>query len=154
MFEEYLAEQHAVNEKTVEEIAELLGVITRGLRRRMEAHDRSGLTIPQLMALRLVTCHPGLTLTDLSRKMGLANSTVSGIVDRLEREGLLLRVPDARDRRVCRVNPTPAAEAHREKYLAARRAALSEVLAGLAPGEVSALRQSLAALARVIEPEK
>jgi MarR family transcriptional regulator, organic hydroperoxide resistance regulator len=40
----------------------------------------------------------GLSLKELSSRLGLAHSTVSGIVDRLERRGLLRREPDARDR--------------------------------------------------------
>lgn len=140
--------------KAAEEVATLLREVNRGLRRRMEACDTAGLTIPQAVTMRIAAHNPGLTLTELSQKMGLANSTVSGIVDRLEREGLLLRTPDPADRRVFRVNPTPAAEVRRERYASAVRAALTGVLGRLSPEELSSLRAALAALARALGPEE
>jgi DNA-binding MarR family transcriptional regulator len=106
-----------------------------------------------MIALRIVSHHPGLTLTELSRRMGLANSTVSGIVSRLERDGLLSRQPDRQDRRVFRVTATPQAEARREQFALAHRAALGEVLKLLPPAELAALRAGLAALARALDGE-
>jgi DNA-binding MarR family transcriptional regulator len=41
----------------------------------------------------------GLSLSDLSEKMGLAHSTVSEIVGRLERDGVLRRTTRPEDRR-------------------------------------------------------
>src|SRR5204863_128629 len=45
----------------------------------------SGLTLPQIAVLRQLTVQDGLSLKELSERLGLAHSTVSGIVDRLER---------------------------------------------------------------------
>jgi len=46
-------------------------------------------------------------LKDLSQALSLAHSTVSGIVDRLEKRGLIERRVDPEDGRVCRIFPTP-----------------------------------------------
>jgi MarR family transcriptional regulator, organic hydroperoxide resistance regulator len=46
----------------------------------------------------LVTRGP-MTLTELSRTLGMSHSTASGIVDRLQARGLLDRSEDATDRR-------------------------------------------------------
>ncbi len=64
---------------------------------------RSGLTIPQINALEELTREDGLSLKELSGRMGLSHSTVSGIVDRLERKGLVGRRPDSKDRRYSRI---------------------------------------------------
>jgi len=65
-----------------------------------EAIAESGLTAPQVGLLTELVAGGGLSLKELSARLGLAHSTVSGIVDRLERRGLVRREPDTRDRRL------------------------------------------------------
>ena len=69
------------------------------------------LTPQQVLALQILVDHgrdagSGLSLSDLSQRMGLAHSTVSGIVTRLEARGLLQRTADPEDRRFVRVELT------------------------------------------------
>jgi DNA-binding MarR family transcriptional regulator len=45
----------------------------------------------------------GMTSSVLAARLGLARSTVSGILDRLERDGLIVRRTDPKDRRATRV---------------------------------------------------
>ncbi len=80
------------------------------LRRPLEAQiARGGLTAPQFAAVRALVratrSHPpgGVTLKHLSNQLGLAHSTVSGIVDRLERRGIVARRADPNDRRSSRI---------------------------------------------------
>lgn len=63
----------------------------------------SGLTVPQMSALEELGKGDGLSLKELSGRLGLSHSTVSGIVDRLQRRGLLERTPDPKDRRYSRI---------------------------------------------------
>lgn len=58
------------------------------------------ITGQQLAALRAVSENPRITLSELSSRMYIHNSTISGIVDRLERRGYLVRHRDEQDRRV------------------------------------------------------
>lgn len=67
---------------------------------------RGGLTGPQLTVLQALVNHPGLSLKELCAEIGLAHSTVSGIVDRLESRGLLERRSDPADGRLSRVFPS------------------------------------------------
>ena len=54
-----------------------------------------------------ILCRYGeMKISDLSKKMGLSNSTVSGIVDRLEKQGLIKRTRSDEDRRVVYVDVT------------------------------------------------
>jgi DNA-binding MarR family transcriptional regulator len=59
--------------------------------------------------------HDGvLTMGELARRIGTTDKAVTGVVDRLEREGHLQRERDAADRRVVRVRLTRAgADAYR-----------------------------------------
>lgn len=85
-----------------------LGIIRRHLRKPLEAEfARGGLTVPQLAVMQVVVRQSGISLKDLSRAVSLAHSTVSGIVDRLGKRGLLERRPDPADGRVVRIHPTP-----------------------------------------------
>jgi MarR family transcriptional regulator, organic hydroperoxide resistance regulator len=65
------------------------------------------ITAPQLGVLHVVDRHPDSTLGDVGRLMYLHISTVSGIVDRLEAAGYLLRRRGEADRRVVRFVLTP-----------------------------------------------
>src|SRR5258706_14051170 len=67
----------------------------------------SGLNLPQIAVLRQLTVEDGLSLKELSERLGLAHSTVSGIVDRLERRDFLHRRPDATDKRFTRIYADP-----------------------------------------------
>jgi DNA-binding MarR family transcriptional regulator len=51
---------------------------------------------------------------DLARRVGVSEKTTTGLIDRLERDGLVARERDARDRRVVHVRLTPrGATVHR-----------------------------------------
>ena len=65
--------------------------------------EESGITVQQQLLVLELSRHDGLSLKDLSRHMGLSHSTVSGIVDRLERRRLVSREADERDRRITRI---------------------------------------------------
>jgi DNA-binding MarR family transcriptional regulator len=84
-----------------QEIDQHLRAVRSVLRQPVEAEfARGGLTGPQRSVMHAVVRHSGLSLKEVSRQVGLAHSTVSGIVDRLEKQGLLERRVDEKDRRV------------------------------------------------------
>ncbi len=63
----------------------------------------SGLTVPQVGVMEELAREDGLSLKELSSRVALSHSTVSGIVDRLEQRGLVGRRTDPDDRRYNRV---------------------------------------------------
>jgi DNA-binding MarR family transcriptional regulator len=63
-------------------------------------------TEPVSTVLRLLKTAGDLRLSDLSVKINLTNSTVTGIIDRLERAGLVSRQRSTDDRRVILVKIT------------------------------------------------
>ena len=72
-----------------------------------EVSDKFGITGPQLWALKTISQNEGLALSDLSKRMYLHPSTITGLIDRLEKKGYAARNRDQVDRRVISVQLTP-----------------------------------------------
>jgi len=86
------------------EIEQHLTAIRQEIRRPVEAEfAKGGLTGPQRAVMQALVQSDGLSLKELTARVGLAHSTVSGIADRLEKRGLLERQPDLNDRRHTRI---------------------------------------------------
>lgn len=66
----------------------------------------TGLTGPQLWALKLMAEEPVMRVSVLAGKMYLRPPTVVGILDRLEKKGLVVRTHSTKDRRVVEVSLT------------------------------------------------
>jgi len=62
-----------------------------------------GLTGPQLTVIKLLETFDDLSLSSLSERIRAQNSTVTGIIDRMEREGLVRRERSTSDRRVVHI---------------------------------------------------
>jgi MarR family transcriptional regulator, organic hydroperoxide resistance regulator len=113
-----------------EQMEQDLSGIRRALRRPLETEVSKGdLTLPQTAVMRVVVSHDGISLKDLSRAVSLAHSTVSGIVDRLEKRGMIERRVDPADGRVSRIHPSEVVTGWlRERMPALRRGPLEAAL--------------------------
>lgn len=49
----------------------------------------------------------GLTMTELSKALAIDNATITGLVDRLERDGFVRRNKSASDRRALNISISP-----------------------------------------------
>jgi DNA-binding MarR family transcriptional regulator len=67
-----------------------------------------GVTGPQRLVIRVVGQAPGATASEISDILGLHPSTLTGVLARLENQGLLQRRVDTADRRRARFRLTPA----------------------------------------------
>lgn len=86
------------------EVERDLAFIRQELRRPVnEEFAKGGLTGPQRNIMQGLFHSDGQSLKELTAHVGLAHSTVSGIVDRLERRGLVERRTDSADRRHTRI---------------------------------------------------
>ncbi len=61
--------------------------------------QRSGLTGPQLLALQVIGRQGELNVGDLARRINLSQGTVTTILDRLEKRGLVVRTRSTTDKR-------------------------------------------------------
>jgi DNA-binding MarR family transcriptional regulator len=73
------------------------------------------LTPTQYAALTLLDQQIGKRLTDLTGPLLVDKSTVTRLIDRLEHEQLINRIPDPEDRRAQRILLTPLGLARREQ---------------------------------------
>jgi len=69
--------------------------------------EDSGITVLQGMVLGILSMENRIRITELSSKLSLPNSTVSGILDRLEKQGMVVRERSQEDRRVVYVSISP-----------------------------------------------
>ena len=68
--------------------------------------DSSHITVPQLICLKEVASHGPIAIGVLTKIVFLNNSTVTGIIDRLEKRELVKRVRISKDRRQVHVEIT------------------------------------------------
>lgn len=127
--------------------------IRRALRKPLDAVVATGgLTAPQMSVMRVVVRHDGISLKDLSRAVSLAHSTVSGIVDRLEKRGMISRRADDADGRVSRVYPTAVVQefVHNEIPALTRRP-LETALERVSHAERSAIGSAIRRLREALD---
>ena len=72
-----------------------------------EVSQKFGITGPQLWTLKALSANGSLPLGQLSKMMYLHPSTITGVVDRLEKKGYVVRDRVHEDRRVVMVQLTP-----------------------------------------------
>lgn len=109
---------------------------------------RTGLTGPQVWALTVLDKEPAISLGELSERMFAHPSTVSGIVDRLEERGAVLRVADREDRRGIRLSLTPLGRRILRKSPPPVQTGLRQALVGMPALRLRELRRSLQLIVR------
>jgi DNA-binding MarR family transcriptional regulator len=130
-----------------------LRAVRQLLRKPLDAMiAQGGLTGPQQAAMGVLVKSDGLSLKELSRELGLAHSTVSGIVDRLEKRGMVERKTDGADLRVSRIVPTRQVRQFvRETMPELERHPLTEALAEATEAERKAVAEGIGTLRRLLE---
>jgi DNA-binding MarR family transcriptional regulator len=117
------------------------------LARLLRQQDASGMTPTTTATLATVAREGPLTLGELAAAEQVAPPTVTKAIAKLEAQGLIERISDPGDRRVCRVQLTDAGHRQIEANRSRRNAWLSDQLADLSPDE----RDRLAAAVDVLE---
>lgn len=115
---------------------------------RDEALRALGLSVAKLGALReLVQAGEALALGELANRLTCVKSNVTQLVDRMEHDGLVRRVPDSKDRRCLRAVVTTLGK---ERYALghdAERAVENRILGELEPEERDQLKKLVEKLA-------
>ena len=114
----------------------LIHEVARLMKRRFEEEARvHGITLPQWRVLAQVAIHEGITQVALAAATDTDPMTVSGVLDRLEKRGLLDRYPDPTDSRAKLARLTAEGE---EIFTTARKVGLAmyeAALEGISPEE-------------------
>lgn len=114
------------------------------LRERLRGLDT---TLPRFDVMAALHRAPdGLKMSALSSVLRVSNGNVTGIVDRLEAEGLAVRLPVAGDRRAMRVRLTPAGAAAFADLAVQHEAWVDELLGVVTAAEADHLIDQLQAV--------
>lgn len=106
------------------------------------------LTMPQLKTLFAVAHRGPLSVNGLAELLGVTQSTVSHLVDRLESVQLVERVADAQDRRRTLVQVAQAGAEMMQALQQGRDESVRTLLARLELGDLAALVRGLSAIVR------
>ncbi len=142
----------------MEEKACLIGEIVDDLRRVLQvvhgqskkAERATGLTGPQLWAIKVIADYAPIRVSDLAARMYLHPATTVGILDRLEKKGLVARIRSQKDRRGVEVTLT---EAGMEVVSRAPMVAQGLLVAGLerlSPRRLKAIDTGLAQMVEIL----
>jgi DNA-binding MarR family transcriptional regulator len=120
-------------------------VVDVELRRRLRAEF--GETLPRFDVMAaLARKESGMTMTEVSRLLMVSNGNVTGIVDRLVAEGLVVRSANAQDRRATFVRLTHKGMRHFGRMAEAHEGWVNSILAGFERAQSEKLIGTLDAL--------
>jgi DNA-binding MarR family transcriptional regulator len=118
-----------------------------------DVSSQFGITGPQLWVLKTIAGSRGLPLGELSKKMYLHPSTITGVVDRLEKKGYVTRERNSEDRRVINVRLTPAGDALAKTAPSPAQGKMIYGLRNLEEKEVTAIYRSVRKLVELMEAQ-
>ncbi|WP_214416610.1 MarR family winged helix-turn-helix transcriptional regulator [Sphaerisporangium fuscum] len=110
---------------------------------RMRAHGSEGRGVSAGaldLLVRLGGGGQGISIGDLARAAGVSSRNVTGLVDTLERDGLVRRVPDPSDRRSVLAEITPAGREWIDAFREPSRRAMRAMFQGFTPEELVVFR--------------
>ena len=102
-----------------------------------------GITPGQLIVLYTLYKKDGVSITDLSKRIFLDNSTLTGLIDRLERINLLSRVNTPGDRRAFSIFLTQEAVAIRTEVIEVMENVAITMLDGCSESEIKTFHKVL-----------
>jgi DNA-binding MarR family transcriptional regulator len=101
------------------------------------------ITPPQFVALQWLHENGDMTIGELSNKMYLACSTTTDLIDRMEKNHLVVRVKDVNDRRVVRIHLLEEGARIIQEVIEKRQGYLTEVLSSFSKDEITILEKLL-----------
>jgi len=119
-----------------EEIAEMLEQASILTTRHITSQ---ALSLTSALALSRLNREGPIRLTTLAAAEGIAQPSMTQLIQRLERQGLATRINDPEDGRVALVNITNAGRAVMDDRRRDRRDRLAELLKGVSPEDEAAL---------------
>jgi MarR family transcriptional regulator, organic hydroperoxide resistance regulator len=140
------------------DVAEVLRLLRR-LFRAIHVYSKAilakaGLSGPQVWALTILAAHPGLSARDLAARMFVHPSTLTGILERLERKGAIERVVNKSDRRGVRLSVTSSGRRVLRATPPPVQVGLTRALETLPARRLRELRRSLERIARETEVQR
>jgi DNA-binding MarR family transcriptional regulator len=129
--------------------------VERRVRTRLDQVTRAhGVTTTEYVALSVLRDRDGMSSAELARWAFVTPQAMNLVISELERRKLVLRRPDPQHRRVLRASVTSKGRRVLERCDRSMDEIEADMLRGLAPEEVDALRGALASCAHALETSR
>ena len=126
---------------TFAELRRVMAAMRGRFHRELAAH---GLTFPQWFLVKSLRHAGRLTVKELADLLGVTPANVTGIVDRLERDGFVTRSRSSEDRRVVYVRLTESGHAKAAEILGFGARVLGDLFDGWSAADLAEFREMLA----------
>lgn len=110
----------------------------------------TAITLPQMHTLEILGQQSPLRMKELAAKMGVTTGTLTVGVDRLEKQGLVARIPHETDRRSILVTLTATGQELYREHHTHHLHLTRELQSALTPEEAEQLRTILSKLTQVL----
>lgn len=114
----------------------------------------SGFTLPQISVISMLEKHGEQKVSELSLKMGLSDSTVSGILDRLEQKDIIKRERTKDDRRVVKISLTGKSQKFCNDFRRKKEEYFTQLLKNLSEQEIKDIIKGLEILNHALADEE
>ena len=114
----------------------------------------TGITAPQSMVIGILSTQKKMKISELSSRLSLSNSTVSGIIDRLEKQGMVERERSEKDKRVVYVNISPQFYGMHQNFHKQMEENIAQVMSKGTPQELNKIIDGLSMLKKLLELNK
>jgi DNA-binding MarR family transcriptional regulator len=139
----------------IKEIVELHRQVNRALRQtNQDAWMQLSLTVPQVKSLFFITDNRHTNFKSLATALKVAQSNLTGVIDRLVEQGLVIRSENPEDRRMLLLKATNEGESLVSDLRDRRITHLSKALSDLSLEELSTIARGLALLAKVTRSQE
>lgn len=140
---------------TDHQITELLQALRQCLRLYQQVVQRelkaSDLTFVQIQVIRILKENGPLSLREVSEQLNSSMSSLSGVIDRLEKIGLVSRSRDQKDRRVIWIDITEKCRSLIKKFPVNQAYLFRKYMGDMTKEDVIQLTQQLQKLAKNLE---
>lgn len=97
---------HTISE-FADRVNELMPVIMKEfIKHQVTEFDKLKITMSQFFVLDLIKGHGEAKMSDIAKFINVTTAAMTGIIDRLVKSGMVLRISDSKDRRIIRVKLT------------------------------------------------
>ena len=136
--------------KSIEVIKVLKNLMDTIKQNMHEQFKEMRVTGPQGMLMGTLVHNGEMKISDLSEMLALSNSTVSGILDRLEKNGFVKRTRSEEDRRVVYVSVTDEFKKHTQEHFNEIEKKLESMMNKGTPEELEKIFEGIDTLQKVI----
>jgi DNA-binding MarR family transcriptional regulator len=136
-------------------IVQLMKKVMSKIKQEIGDHFKEmNLTGPQGILLGTLAHQDEMKVSELSEKVGLSNSTVSGILDRLENQGLVERIRSKEDRRVVYIKVTDEFRKQSQKHFEEVNRVIEQMMEKATQEELDTILKGMETLKEIMHRDK